>query len=63
MDNPLALEEGRASPYVHLRQPKTLYLNRNLTLAPQTLALFPNPDQYVMGVTLLEAHTIMCSIR
>ena len=28
--------EGRASPYVHLRQRKTLYLNPNLTLAQQS---------------------------
>ena len=27
---------GRASPYVHLRQPKTLYLNPTLTLALQS---------------------------
>ena len=37
--------KGRASPYVHLRQPKTLYLNPNLTLAPQSEPK-PNPKPY-----------------
>ena len=36
---------GLASPYVHLRQPKTLYLNPNLTLAPQSDPK-PNPKPY-----------------
>ena len=40
---------GRASSYVHLRQPKTLYLNPNLTLAPQSDLKhnhkpYPNPN-------------------
>ena len=39
----------RASPYVHSRQPKTMYLKPNLTLAPQSDPKTnpkpcPNPD-------------------
>ena len=37
--------KGRASTYVHLRQPKTLYLNPNLILAPQSDPK-PNPKPY-----------------
>ena len=36
---------GRASLYVHLRQPKTLYLNPSLTLALQSDPK-PNPKPY-----------------
>ena len=38
-------KQGWASPYVHLRQPKTLYLNPNLTHAPQSDPK-PNPKPY-----------------
>ena len=31
-----SIKQGRASPYVHLRPPKTLYLNPNLTLDLQS---------------------------
>ena len=48
---------GRASPYVHLRQPKTLYLNPNLTLDPQpdpkpNHKPYPNPNTYCLTVNL-----------
>ena len=36
---------GRTSPYVHSRQPKTLYLNPTLTLVLQS-DLKPNPKPY-----------------
>ena len=39
--------KGRASPYVHLRQHKTLYLNPNLALGlAQQSDPKPNPKPY-----------------
>ena len=49
------VHSGRASPYVHLRPPKTLYLNPNLTLDLQSDPKpnpKPNPNPYCLTLNL-----------